>query len=284
MRIIIDPFFFWTDPSQKITPVAQKSILDSFDLLIRLNKAGYQICATLPLWTRINTELMRRLAHSIPSHALQPRIHALNGILQIVAPPPQVGQTWGIKTLFTFLNFPDPQFWMGEVAAIAGAWINSGIDFQLAMKLIEGRNLKRQSVHHCIIWEKTHWNIYIQQNGQALAAPIPCVSSMRNIEVPWTRRYDDYLPDTADAAGLAFVPKQNWDDVKTKVIKTVESKPTWVDINDNGWSDTNTPGQGHHWDVYLTLTHLRTKFRSNYVNITKWGTNDRKKQPGSIHH
>lgn len=286
MKAILDPFVFWLPPNAQINQKYIGDILTSIDFVISVSRhRSVAIATTDAIWKRIIRDLVRPLSNHIAPRLLQPRISALRNILTLVEPPPIVtGETWGMKQLFTFDNLPDSDNWMTPLARLAAYWINNNEEVVFLTRLWEGRNLVKHSAGHCVIWEKTHWKVYIQANAVNGTVGITCISSLRNLDVPWTTRYDDRLPDKAPDEGLPFVPPATWDRPTTHAVRTIRSKPAWVDKMGNGWADTNTPGIAHHWDVFLNHTDLKSKFGDDHVNITCWGTEDRGRIQGSIHH
>lgn len=285
MKIILDPLIFWLpDPIHNLEKEI-KIVLENIDNTTKIIRSNHQITTNKSLWSRINKTLMPRLAQHINARELQPRIQYIKENLIIITSPEKNTETWGVRNLFTPANLPDPDSWMTDLARIASHWIHTGEEFALMTRLIEGRNtLIHTGAQHCKIVEKTIWEVYLKHEEEVNPQTIPCISHVRNLEVAWTRRYDNYLPDSAPPDGLAFTPIANWNDPKTSIIRTIKSKPTWIDLQGNGWSDPNTPGEPHHWDVFLQNLGLRHKFKNSYVNITRFGTNDRNRVQGQVHH
>lgn len=282
MKAILDPLVFWLPPAGQINQRYIEELLRSIDFVVSVSRRGVQIATTADVWQRINREFVQPLQTHVEARHLFPRLQALRSALTIEEAPLCGGETWGMKSLFTFANLPDPEIWMTAVARLAAYWITSNQEFVFLTRLMVGRNLLRHSTGNCVILEKTHWKVYI--SGAAGNVGITCISSLRNFDVPWTTRYDDRLPDTAHADGLSFVPPTTWEKPTTNAVRTIRAKPAWVDAHGNGWSDTSTPGIAHHWDVFLNENTHKAKFGGDHVNITCWGTIDRGRIQGSVHH
>lgn len=288
MKAILDPFVFWVPPAAQITENHIDEVFRSIDFVVSISRRGVQIATTKAVWLRINTEFLKPLSLRAKAKDLAPRIRTLQKVVNVVEPPVCNGQTWGVSSLFGFPNVPNSDLWSTDIASLATHWIDNDIDvdqqFFFLTRLFEGRNISRKSSGNSSIFEKTLWRVHIQSGTTTNKREILCLSSLRNLDVRWTIRYDDRLPDTAPFDGLSFTPADTWDQLSTVVVRTIRSKPAWVDAHGNGWSDTSTPGVAHHWDVFLNENTHITKFGDTHVNITCWGTSDRGRAPGAIHH
>lgn len=283
LKAILDPYIFWLPavPTEK----SIKDLLASIDFVISAVRQGLTVSVTKSVWLRINQEFIRFAATQMASHHLTTRVQILTRSLTFTEAPPVQGETWGIKSLYAFADFPDPTFWLSELAKVAVYWIAEEEEFIFLTRLLVGRNVREHRTANCVIWEKTHWQIFVKSSAKnAASVGIPCITSLRNLSVQWTQRYDDRLPDTAPGGGLAFVPVPDWKKASVSVVRTIQSKPTWEDFEKNGWSDTNTPGTAHHWDVFLHPAPLIQKFGGVHVNIKSWGSDDRGRVPGEVHH
>jgi hypothetical protein len=283
LKAILDPYIFWLPaiPTER----SIKDLLASMDFVISAVRSGVTVSVTKAVWQRINQEFIRFAATKMPSHNLATRVKILTQTLTFTEAPPVQGETWGIKSQYTFADLPDPAFWLSELAKIAVHWSTEEEEFIFLTRLLIGRNVREHQTANCVIWEKTHWQIFVKSRTEnAVSVAIPCVTSLRNLSVTWTQRYDDRLPDTAPTSGLAFVPVPDWRKASVSVIRTIQSKPTWEDLAGNGWSDTNTPGTAHHWDVFLHTASMVKKFGGVHVNIKSWGSDDRGRVPGDVHH
>jgi hypothetical protein len=288
LKAILDPFVFWLPPAAQRTQTHINDVLRSIDLVVNIGRRGLQVATTKAVWQRIHLEFVKPLSTCVPPKDLTHRIQALQQLVTIIEPPVCNGQTWGVSPLFEFQNIPNSDFWMTDIASLATYWIDNDIAndqaFVFLTRLFEGRNLTRRSTGHCVIFEKSLWKVAVQSGTSGNVREIYCISSLRNLDVEWTIRYDDRLPDTSPAGGLSFAPAATWRLSSTVAVRTIQSKPTWVDAYGNGWSDTSTPGIAHHWDVFLNESSHRAQFGDDHVNITCWGTSDRGRTPGSVHH
>lgn len=288
MKAILDPFVFWIPPVANITQSHIDDVFRSIDFVVSISRRGVQIATTKAVWLRINADFLKPLSSRANLKDFMPRIRALQEIVNVVEPPVCNGQTWGVSSLFAFQNVPNADFWMTDIASLATHWIDNDIgnnqEIVFLTRLLEGRNIRRHNSGCCAIFEKTGWKVHVQSGTTNNSRDILCFSSIRNHDVRWTVRYDDKLPDTAPGDGLPFIPPVTWEDATTKAIRTIRAKPAWVDAFGNGWADTSTPGAAHHWDVFLNEPAHITKFGGNHVNITHWGSGDRGRAAGSVHH
>lgn len=284
MNLIIDPLLFWLPENPTDEDV--KSALAFVDETISISREGYSLICSDPLWSKIITHNYRKLSNFTRSHVLHSMLRELQSRVRMVQWQVQKTETEGIRDLIHFANVPDQVSWMTDVSQIVAYSVNKEEEYYLMTRLFLGRNLKmRPSMQHCCILEKTHWQVFLSLDiGNGMQEySISCISSLRNLLVPWTMRHDDLLPDTAPNNGLAFVPNARWTDRMVKVIETANSKICWIDGSGNAWSDTNTPGDAYHWDVFPSPKGPAAKF-GKHVNITRHGTDDRNRAPGQIHH
>ena len=284
MNVILDPLLFWLPDNPTANDIA--SALTFVDETLVVGRSGYQLVCSQRLWAKIVTVNYRKLSEFVRSHELHARLRELERRLRMVQWAVQDTETEGIRELINFAGYPDAVEWMTAVAQVVAHSINVDEDFCLMSRLLQGRNVTpRSSMQHCVIYEKTHWEVYISLTNANVKREhkVKCIGTLRNLLVPWTARHDDDLPDTAPNAGLAFVPKADWDNRAVDVIRTVNSKVCWIDESANAWSDTNTPGRAYHWDVFPSAKALIERL-GNHVNITRYGTNDRDRVPGEIHH
>lgn len=294
MKILIDPLIFWLPPHSSNDELARaiKEIEQSIEHAVFLNSRGHTLTTTQAIRDAISESLLKNLLKHTPSK-LYSKIMTLMGKLDIFTAPIAITDTWGVKDLYSFTSLPNADLWMNELARMASFLAATSVEFALFVRPIERRNIKIHATKDCRIYEKTIWQIYVRPYLSGTDYPVPCISNIRNIDVDWTRRYDDYLPDTAPNNGLAFLPPADWESQSLVAVHTRNSKPVWLDAGLNGWSSTNTPGSGHHWDVFVhdprvikSLGHLFTTKDgyTNHINITRFGTNDRNKIAGEHHH
>lgn len=284
MNLIIDPLLFWLPDNANQQDV--DSALAFVDQTILIGRNGYSLVSSDPLWKKIVTQNYRKLSNFVRSPELLARLRELERHVRMVDWVAQSTDTAGIRELINFGNVMDPVEWMTAVTQVIAHSINAGESCCLLARLMLGRNLfEHRSMDHCRLYEKTHWKVYLklQDRGAQSEHAITCISSLRNLLVPWTVRHDDELPDTSPRSGLAFIPKQNWADASVSVIRTVNSKTCWIDAAGNAWADTNTPGHAYHWDVFPS-SKAEIDRLGNHVNITRYGAIDRGRAPGEVHH
>jgi hypothetical protein len=149
----------------------------------------------------------------------------------------------------------------------------------LATRLFHGRNMTVHAVGRTTLVEKTRWRLILHVPGRPPRF-VPCVRSRRNLDTPWTTRFDDLLPDTGH---YPFCPPARWWRRDVPAHRTCRSKPCWVDVFGNGWGQ---PGAGGnlHWDVFLEDPAMAEAVGLDAINVVAWGTPEPGKTPGEIHH
>jgi hypothetical protein len=190
------------------------------------------------------------------------------------------GRAWGVKTLFHGLVSNEDKLFsqfVVESAAIARS-MSDNVSIFVDQRL--GRNLRKNGTPQSWIYEKTHWRLYASVSGAAPFA-IPCITCMRNIDIPWTTRVDLNLPEDGT---FRYEPPANWQIGKVNCIATLKSKKVWLDVAGNGWARPSTGGDPEHWDVYVEDVQLRKKINLNQINVTRYGVRNPKNIPGEIHH
>lgn len=175
------------------------------------------------------------------------------------------------------------QFWASSLADSAVSLLAQGESVAIFTGLDVGRNCVIHQNGHSTVLEKTRWALYFVSVGLNGAVRVPCVSSMRNLSVPWTARFDEALPDAHIAGGFRFVPPNNWVRRASVSLRAVKGRMAWIDIGGNGWVPPNTPGVAYHWDVHFADA-ADSPNRLNPCNIVKWGAPAEEGIPGGIHH
>lgn len=282
MKVLIDPLLLAVSPTLVIPEDEKLELLNRVAFLVALTKRGHQLVTTTPIWRRMETEVLSETRKRIEHHRLNPGLSLLRRALVLTAPLSVGGQTWGIAPLFN--NYPDAEGWMTAFAQIAAQWIHDGEEVVFAMRSQLGRNLKLHQVDHSKLFEKILWRVYVKTDPVLPPFSIECISTLRNLDVRWTRRHDDFLPDTAPSGGMEFNPHPNWESDGHQAIKTMQGKPAWIDSGGNGWSDPNTPDTSYHWDVHLNARKQIKVFAITPINITKFGMTDNDTIGGGVHH
>ena len=283
MIAILDPALLLTASPSGPLPAdeeeALSALVDDAARILRDQRAS--IPAVDWYWNKLESEIVRPLHRTIRGPRLRQGLDAFRRHTRALtlAAPPAHGKTrlWGVKALFDWSRLsPD---WLGvmERLLIGCAQINEPT--VLVTRLFPGRNLDVYAASGSTLQAKTRWRLYLHIPGSA-PCHVPCVRSPRNIVVPWTARFDHKLPD---GGRYPFCPPQPWWLVRTKAHGTVRSKPAWLDSRGNGWAQPSTGGD-YHWDVFLEDPALEEAVGLDAINIAAWGSTDRGKTPGEIHH
>jgi hypothetical protein len=268
MLAILDPVLF--DPAAPLSPVTLK------DLLRLLSHKHAHIPGVDWYWKELQRQLIRPL-HARPGYQDLDRLRDFARTVGF-PPLPRRVSVWSFRQMFGALS----ESWVETMARLVTGAVLSREPTVLVTHLRRGRNL---TVHggpgQCTLDEKTCWDLRVQPAGGELCR-IPVVCRERNLDVPWTCRFDDRLPAREDAAAFPFCPPPDWRKASVTAATTHESRPTWRDHQGNHWARPAT-GEGHHWDVYLTQA-LEEEYGLGQLNITRWGAPEREGAPGSLHH
>jgi hypothetical protein len=284
VKALLDPYLFWLPQAPAPGPTEVRAFLETLDFLNSLPGRGIELVATPALWDTITREFISHAARHVPPRDLQPRVTAVNRRLRLIVPAVQTGTTWGVHPLYAFGGHGGVPDWATELTALMAFLLAGHEQVVVAVRLLLGRNVSAHEAGASVIYEKTRWRIHVRSTLLDDLRHVACVHHVRNLDVPWTARFDVALPDTCPAGGLAFSVPPNWDSQAFQAVRTHASKPTWVDAAENFWADPNTPGQPHHWDVFLQNPADLKRFGLSPINITRWGTSDRGKVAGELHH
>ena len=156
----------------------------------------------------------------------------------------------------------------------------------LLTRAMVGRNLLRHAAGDSTIDESIRWLLHLRVRGAAPTS-IPCVRQRRNLQpgLSWTTRFDPRLPAELDGAEYPFCPPERWWRGDVDAVRTMQSRPVWVDARGYGWARPNiTRGRGHHWDVYITDVKVAERIGLDQLNIVEFGAPADQGQPGSLHH
>jgi hypothetical protein len=267
MLAILDPVLF--DPA---APLSTRS-LD--DLLRLLHRRHAHVPAVDWYWKELQRALIRPL-HARPGYQALDRLRDFARPVSL-PPLPRRVSVWSFRQMFHPLGA-----WVDVMARLVTGCALSREETVLVTHLRQGRNLTVcQGPGKCTLEEKTCWNLRVQPAGGALRR-IPVVCRERNLEVPWTCRFDDRLPAGEDGADFPFCPPPDWHKEDVTAASTHESRPTWRDQQGNHWARPAT-GDGHHWDVYLTQARSE-EYGLGQLNITRWDAPPKEGAPGSLHH
>lgn len=293
MIAVLDPALFLVSnpghpPAPEELAELEKS-LRGVASIIRLTRA--RLVADDWYWGPLTREFVGPLSRSVsrPGSAPSRLSTALATLLAYprvtgLPDPPARGKTklWGVKPLFGWERLPS--HWLGVMERVLIGCAQKGEDTLLITRSFVGRNEKRHEDRKCILREKDPWRCYAHVPG---AAPmhVPCVRSARNLDVPWTARFDERLPESGT---FPFCPPARWwrrksQEKEIHACRTVRSKPAWLDRFGNGWTQPTTGGE-YHWDVFLEDPSLEAQVGLNAINVVAWGTTEPGKTPGELHH
>jgi hypothetical protein len=284
MIVIVDPALFITDSANgPLSPVDESVIGATIEDLHRIcrDRQG-SIPNALWYWNELRRDLIGPLLQRTkPGSRIRMGLDRLHGQTRSVAlvdePVQGTMRFWGVKPLFAWERLPSK--WLGIMERILSGCIQNDEESILITRLFPARNTNEVAVGKCTLIEKTRWELKVCLPGHS-PRRIRCVGSLRNVNVPWTTRFDDNLPDVGR---FPFCPPANWWRRDMQVCRTFESKPAWLDRLGSGWAQPATGGS-YHWDVFLGDSDLEQRVGLNPLNIVAWGTTEAGKIPGDIHH
>lgn len=280
---VLDPALFLTSqPTGPIPDAEEKALARIIDDVVRTCRAQR---AVIPApdwyWKDLQRELMGPLYPRLRDPRLKVGLDELRRYARPMSLPgrPERGKTkmWHVRPLFDWRRLSAK--WLGVMEDMLLGCAQRDENTVLVTRLFEGRNMRLHAVQKCTLTEKTRWRIYVHVPGRP-PRHIPCVRNPRNLTAPWTARLDEKLPDSGR---FPFCPPKHWWRQRTEVCRTFESKPAWIDGFGNGWIQPATGGD-NHWDVFLDDVHLREAVGLNQINVVAWGTAEKGKVPGELHH
>jgi hypothetical protein len=281
--LLIDPYIFLPTKGLSYSAQRLKEVKANLKNILLINRhLKYDLVVDQAHWKDIEKRYLRVLTSAFNDPELNVALISLRSIIKKVDTT-VVGNihTWGVKPLcYDFASEEDTGF--GDF--IARAAVYCIIQYGRANLFVEetlGRNIHEHSAGHSRIKERLRWRVYVSRAGLNGAVPVSCIYSPRNIEIPWTTRFDIFLPDTGE---YSFVPPANWHLRSTVAVVTKQSKPVFLDASGNGWAAPNTPGQAYHWDVYLTDPKWAAARGTDQINVTRYGAPESQGVSGTIHH
>lgn len=193
------------------------------------------------------------------------------------------GKIWGVPLMADWVKFGRP--WRTELERVLAASVHTATQEQVPVVFlchrIEGRNARDQSSEDVELLEVLRWRLTAALRG-APTMTVPCVGKRRHLDVPWTRRMDDRLPDRHGPGRHPYCPPRRWMNSQTKVWATHQSRPCWLDAHGQWWARPGTGG-GYHWDVYLNANEA-TRIGLSQINVTQYGASAGQGEPGDLHH
>jgi hypothetical protein len=283
MIAILDPALFLTKGSQG--PLAadeereMEALVDDVSRLCRDHHVS--VLSADSYWPKLQKELVRPLYLRAKGPRLRQGLNALQHRTRSIAlaPSPPAGgiRMWGVKMLFGWSQLaPD---WLSIMEQVLLGCVSLAEPVVLVTRLFPGRNMVRHQVQGTTLTEKTRWRVYVHVAGSP-PLHVRCVRNARNVAVPWTARFDERLPD---GGTYPFCPPASWWLRRIQACRTFKSKPAWIDRFGNGWVQPATGGF-HHWDVFLEDQDLQRAVGLNQINVVTWGTTEKGKAQGTIHH
>ncbi|MCA9708596.1 MAG: hypothetical protein KDK70_22290 [Myxococcales bacterium] len=238
-------------------------------------------------WDELWGGLGRALQRTLVDHRAQ---RALDELRRLGRPPtmrpldPWCGRVYGFRQLFCDLG--EAGDWTDRMTRAVLRATLVGRPTVLLVRRMLGRNLERHASAESVIEEPTRWVVQLHVRG---AAPrvVPCVHHRRNLvdDLRWTTRFDWRLPGQADGARYPFCPPTHWWKRRVEAVRTMESRPVWLDRLGGGWARPNIRGgSGYHWDVYITDAELAERIGLTQLNIVEFGAPAAQGRPGFIHH
>ncbi|WP_312080066.1 hypothetical protein [Leclercia sp.] len=281
--ILIDPYIFLPTKGTGYNVEKVMKIKNSLKNLLNINhRCKHDIVVDINQWRLIEKKYIRNLTQSFSDNELNTALISLRNIIKKVDFTSSDSiRTWGVKPLFNnFLSDEDKEF--GDSFALFATYCIQ--QYRQAFLFVDeslGRNITEHASVNSKLIERLRWRVYISCVGLSGAVPVTCITSIRNLDIPWTTRYDYFLPDTG---AYAFEPPVKWYLRSTDAVSTKKSKPVFMDSHGNGWANPNTPGQAYHWDVYLSYSKWINDRGEDQINITRYGAPQSQGVPGTIHH
>jgi len=281
--LVLDPRFFTFEATPGDTFRSQLDRLKSGlkRLLCICQSSQLKIAVERKAWRHLEINRIRPIVVLAQDHELNVALSVLRQ--RYLSPIPETNivscRTWGIKPLFDGLKTQEDVLLANAVTASMLYISTTKAATYFFVCDVAGRTFLRRSTGHSAINEIIRWRVYL--TAPTLAGPqyATCMRSSRNLAVPWTTRYDAALPDQGM---YCFRPPTDWHKRSTAAIRTIRSKPAFVDDLGNGWVDPNTPGTSEHWDLLIEDADMAKETGLDQLNIWKYLAPN--KPGGEIHH
>ena len=280
MLVIVDPAIFLLEGTGPLTLPVETLLAHRVD---EVNRICRRLSGTIPnfdwYWGRLQRELIRPLLPRLRIPHCKAAFDNMRRFAnQVELSPVKSAKLWGVRAHFDWQKL---QGWLEPMERIiSGCAVTD--ETKLIVRLIPSRNLIIHAAAACTLHEKTRWRMYVHARGYP-PAQIDCVQRERNLDVPWTIRYDERLPSDFDGARYPFCPPQKWWKRDVQPQRTHASKPAWIDSRGNAWARPNTKN-GYHWDVYLMAPRLVDQIGLSQLNIVQFGAPVEEGLCGHIHH
>lgn len=237
------------------------------------------------LWRTLGGPLERSVRHRDAKEALRQLRLLGETSRSLLQKNPPAGQVWrrGFSQLFQWE--PLDETWTQRMAnAAVDAALLTNEQVVLFTRRVVGRNVRIHTAQNSKLHENTRWLLHIQPKNIGHRTII-CVHHPRNLTERWTTRLDWRLPAESDKARYPFCPPAEWWKAATDAVRTIVSKPAWLDAQDNGWARPNIPdGASYHWDVYVQAPHLKERLGVDQINVVAFGSPPSEGRPGDLHH
>ena len=284
MNLIIDPGIFVSfvrdaDAGQHAKDALRRNLANLASII---SSANARVAYVRDAWQDLYSNHIDAAINQCGDHGVRAAVSLLRRNFRSLDSSGAAIRAWGALAL-TQAAGERQEFWANSLADSAVSLLARREPVAIFTGLEPGRNCIVHRNDHSTVVEKTRWALYFVSVGLNGATGVSCVSSLRNLSVPWTTRFDDALPDTASAGGFRFSPPTNWVRRAAISVRAMNGKMAWIDFGGNGWVPPNTPGAAYHWDVHF-LNPADSPNGLNPCNIVKWGGPADEGVPGGVHH
>jgi hypothetical protein len=279
---VLDPAWFVArDPG----PENERALADDLGaVLALLRRSGARLVAAEDYWPPLWKELVQPLERRFPSVRVQLGELRKLGVPRTLPTLDRSHRVWGFEPMFGHPCLGGEWADRMAKAVLRLALGHAEEPLLLVAREVGGRNVVEHKAGHSVILESTRWRLYVQP-GTAQPVAVPAVRSIRQIEVPWTARYDWRLPGAEDGARYPFCPPLKWWKRDVRAVGTHTSKPCFLDGRGDGWARPNIPkGAGYHWDVFLSSPELHDRIGVDQINVVAFGGPASEGKAGDLHH
>jgi hypothetical protein len=287
---LLDPaMFVWGAPDSDLSRADEAKLEALLGLALQAARAANARITPVEtywntMWRELVEPLRKRLQTSSARAAIDELRKRAGQPTTFPAAPPST-RVWGFLTMFGHIATM-PAAWVDRMASAASQAIASGQPVMLLVRLVPSRNMAiHTGKQHVMIEEVTRWRLYVRLLGAASHTPIDCVRSPAQVRRPWTIRYDERLPTSADHARYAFCLPPDWHRGRITAVGTRASVPAWLDAVGRAWTRPNIPGgAGYHWDVFLEDPEDVAAVGTAQLNVVAYGAPPAEGIPGDLHH